>query len=341
MKSNIKKIAMFLLSLLFTFLALTVKAGVTESSTPAPQQQPAETTPGGNGIPGTCPTSGISASSGTTTLTSNCQVNGNVTLSGIATLSMTGAVLSIAGKVVMNDQAQLTITNGTLTFPQKLFGQYSLTLNNSAHLTLNNSKLVTSGTSRHLTMTWNAHNSSVVNVESSALSADGGNWLLGYFHDRSHLIMNNSTNLPTEVYPSDASQISISHSNLGDVVLEFMAGSVGTVNVPQRGKQGIDFDFGNSPGFNYSIHLVSTQGRLTLGSHPNSSMTVKGTGNVAELTPCNFHIILDGNTSPSHLSGFPVNGSYTPRNSPIRVTALLSLNSYLSRCNRRVVNICK
>ncbi len=59
---------------------------------------------------------------------------------------MTGAVLTVQGNIVLNDQAQLTVTNGGLTFPQTSFGQYSVSLNNSANLSLNNSSFVTNGT---------------------------------------------------------------------------------------------------------------------------------------------------------------------------------------------------
>jgi hypothetical protein len=47
---------------------------------------------------------------------------------------MTGAVLKVKGNIVLNDQAQLTVTNGGLAFPQTYFGQYSVTLNNMAKL---------------------------------------------------------------------------------------------------------------------------------------------------------------------------------------------------------------
>jgi hypothetical protein len=57
---------------------------------------------------------------------------------------MTGAVLKIKGNIVLNDQARLTVTNGGLTSPQTCFGQYFVTLNNSAKLSLNNASVVTS-----------------------------------------------------------------------------------------------------------------------------------------------------------------------------------------------------
>ena len=227
---------------------------------------------------------------------------------------MTGAVLTVSGNVVLRDQAQLTVTGGGLTFPQTDYFQYSISLRNSAHLTLNNSSLVTNGTSRNnLTVSLNAYDTSVVDFGSSTLSTSGGSWLLGSFHDQSQLTVNNSTSLPTEVYPLDSSEISVSNSNLGGIWLVFVSGSRATINVPQKDAQGkFNFDFGSSPGFNYSVHMVASRIRLGLNSHPNSTMIVNGNGlagaNDADLV---FGYHVENNTAPVTLSGLDVGSNVT------------------------------
>lgn len=268
--------------------------------------------PRGSTTPGTCPASGISSSSGAINLTSNCQVVGDVTLSGTASLTMTGAVLSVTGNIALNDQAQLRVTNGGLTFPQTDNFQYAVSLNNSARLTLNQSVLVTNGTAQNnFTATLNAYNTSVVDFEFATKSRDS--WLLGNFHDQSRLIVNSSTELPTEIYPSDASQISVANSNFAGLWLEFVSGSSGTINVPRQDAQGnFNLDFGNSPGFNYSVHMTAVRMRLGLNSHPNSRMTVNGSGtegtNDVALV---FGYYVDNNAAPLTIDGLDVGSDVT------------------------------
>jgi hypothetical protein len=267
--------------------------------------------PGGGGA---CPTGGISSSAGAVNLTSNCQVVGNINLSGTASLTMTGAVLTVAGNIVLRDQSQLTVTGGGLTFPQTDYFQYSITLRNSAHLTLTNSSMVTNGTSRNnLSMSLNAYDTSVANFASSNLSTSGGSWLLGTFHDQAQLTVNNSTNLPTEIYPLDSSGISVSNSSLGSIWLVFQSGSSATINVPQKDAQGnFNFDFGSSPGFNYSVHMAASRARLGLNSHPGSTMIVNGNGlagaNDADLI---FGYYIENNTAPVTLTGLDVGSDVT------------------------------
>jgi hypothetical protein len=264
---------------------------------------------------GTCPASGISSSSGAIDLAANCKVAGNITLSGTASLTMTGAVLKVKGNIVLNDQAQLTVTNGGLTFPQTSFGQYSVSLNNSSNLSLNNSTFVTTGIlNNHFTLAINAYNTSIVDFESSTLAWTGGSWLLGNFYDQSKLIVNSSTNVPTEIYPFDSSQISVSNSTYATLYLDFIAGSSGTINVPKQDAQGnFNFVFGNSPGFNYSINMIASKTRLGLESHPNSTMIVNG-GGAGSTTdvPMQFSYYVENNTAPVSINGLHV-GSDTTR----------------------------
>ncbi len=263
---------------------------------------------------GTCPVSGISSSSGAINLASNCKVGGNITLSGTASLTMTGAVLTVNGNIALNDQAQLTITNGGLTIPQIYYGKYSVSLNNTSNLSLNNSTIVTTGIfGIHFSMTLDAYNSSIVDFESSTLSSQGGNWLLGNFHDQSRLIVKSSSDLPTEIYPLDSSQISVSNSKFATLYIDFISGSSGTINVPHYDANGnFNFVFGNSPGFDYSINMTTSQTRLGLDSHPNSSMIVNG-GGAASTTdvPVQFSYYVENNTAPVSIKGLNVRSDTT------------------------------
>lgn len=132
-----------------------------------------------------------------------------------------------------------------------------------------NSSVVTSGISpNHYSMTFYAYNTSVVDFESSTLTTAGGSWVLGNFYDQSQLIANSSIFLPTEIYPSDSSRISVSNSVLATLYIDFISGSKGTINVPRYDARGnFNFVFGNSPGFNYSINVIASKTRLGLESH--------------------------------------------------------------------------
>jgi hypothetical protein len=256
--------------------------------------------------PGSCPASGISSSSGAINLTSNCKVGGNITLSGTASLTMTAAVLTVNGNIVLNDQAQLAITNGGLTIPQIYYNQYSVSLNNSANISLNNSTLVTTGIlNTYYSMTLEAYNNSVVDFESSTLSWQGGSWLLGNFHDQSQLIVDSSSDVPTEIYPFDSSQISVSNSTFAALYVDFISGSSATINVPQYDANGnFNFVFGKSPGFNYSINMTASQTRLGLESHPGSSMILNGggAGSTTDI-PVQISYYVENNTAPVSIKG--------------------------------------
>jgi hypothetical protein len=261
-----------------------------------------------------CPSSGISSASGAINLTANCQVAGNITLSGTASLTMTGAVLTVKGNIVLGGQAQLLITNGGLTIPQTTDFQYSLTLNNSSQLQVQNSTFVTNGTTaNNFSTTLNANNTSAVEFENSTLQVLGGSWLLGNFYDQSQLTVTGSTNLPTEIYPEDSSNVSVTNSNFAALWLDFLSGSNATINVPQYNKQGnFNFSFGNSPGFNYSVIMNASQCRLGLNSYPNSTMIVNGHGTSgANDVSLVFGYYVMNNTSPVSINSLTVGTSTT------------------------------
>lgn len=256
--------------------------------------------------PSSCPLSEVSSSSGAINLTADCKVGGNITLSGTASLTMTGAVLTVNGNIVLNDQAQLAITNGGLTIAQTHYNQYSIALNNSSKVNFNNATIVTTGISKtYYSMTLNAHNTSVVNIKSSTLSWKGGSWLLGNFHDQSQLIVDSSSSVPSEIYPFDSSQISVSNSTFPTLYVNFNSGSSATINVPQHDAKGkFNFVFGKRPGFNYSINMTASMTRLGLESHPGSSMILNGggTGSTTDV-PVQISYYVENNTAPVSIKG--------------------------------------
>ncbi|MGQ0444113.1 MAG: hypothetical protein ACT4O2_03030 [Beijerinckiaceae bacterium] len=258
---------------------------------------------------GDCPASGISASSGAINLTSNCKVGGNITLSGTASLTMTGAVLTVDGNIVLNDQAQLAITNGGLTIAQTYYNQYYIALNNSSKLNLNNSTLVTTGILKtYFSMTMEARNSSVVNVKSSTLSWQEGSWLLGNFRDQSQLFVDSSSRVPTEIYPFDSAQISVTNSSFPTLFVAFKSGSSATINIPKSDAKGkYNFVFGKSPGFDYSINMTASWTRLGFESHPGSRMILNG-GGAGSTTdaPVQISYFVENNTAPVTIKGLDV-----------------------------------
>jgi hypothetical protein len=141
---------------------------------------------------GTCPASGISSSSGAINLNSNCQVAGDINLSGTASLTMTDAVLTVQGNIVLNDQAVLTVINGGLTFPQTDYFQNWMYLNNNSQMIIKKSSFVTNATSnKSLGMFLKAYDSSVIIFEESTLLTKGS-WLITHFYDQAKLTVNNS-----------------------------------------------------------------------------------------------------------------------------------------------------
>jgi hypothetical protein len=231
--------------------------------------------------PSVCPSSGLTSSANTINLEGNCDIVGDLNLSGSAALTMTNGILSITGNIVLNDNSELTVTSGGLTFPQTNYSQYSITLNNNSQLTMTGSTLVTNATQQNnFSMNLNANDSSVANFEHSTLDASTGSWLLGNFNDQSTLNMTNTQNLPTEIYPVDASKISISSgSGFAAVWLEFASGSNGTVEIPTQDSEGnYNFSFGPGTGIDYSVNISASNGSLGLNSYPNSTMIVNGHG---------------------------------------------------------------
>jgi hypothetical protein len=238
-----------------------------------------------------------------------------VNLSGSAGLTMTGGVLTIAGNVVLNDNSQLSVTQGGLTFPQTNYSQYSITLNGNSQLTFNNAALITNGTKQNnFSMVLQANDSSSVNFENSTLNTSSGSWLLGHFNGNSSLTMVDTQNLPTEIYPADAATISISAgSSYGAVWLDFEPGSSGTVNIPTQDSQGnYNFAFGPGSGTAYAVNISSSQGRLGLNSHPDSTLIVNGNGAAgASDAGVVFGYYVENSTGLVSINGLSVGGDIT------------------------------
>jgi hypothetical protein len=231
--------------------------------------------------PAACPSSGLTSSAGTINLQGNCAIAGDVNLSGSAALTMTSGILSIQGNVVLSDSSQLTVTGGGLTFPQTNYSQYSVTLNGNSQLILKSSAWVTNGTQQNnFSMTLQANDSSAVDFEGSALDTSSGSWLLGSFGDNSKLTVNNTQNLPTEIYPSSASEISISSGSIFAAVwLSFPSGSNSTLQIPRKDSGGnYNFSFGPGTGIAYSVNISESGGGLGLSSYPDSTLIVNGDG---------------------------------------------------------------
>jgi hypothetical protein len=230
---------------------------------------------------GACPSSGLTSSAGSITLQGNCAIVGDVNLSGSAALTMTSGILTVQGNIILNDNAQLTVTGGGLTFPQTNYSQYSVTLNGNSRLTLKSSAWITNGTRQNnFSMVLQAQQSSVVDFEDSALDTSSGSWLLGSFGDNSKLTVNNTQNLPTETYPSSASEISIaSGSVFAAVWLSFPSGSNSTLQIPRKDSGGnYNFSFGPGTGIDYSVNISDSSGGLGLSSYPASTLIVNGNG---------------------------------------------------------------
>ena len=263
-----------------------------------------------------CPASGlISSSAGTINLQGNCTIAGDVNLSGAAVLTMTSGILSIQGNVVLNDAAQLSVTGGGLTFPQTNYNQYSVTLNGNSQLTLKGSTWVTNGTQQNnFSMLLQAQQSSVVDFEDSVLDTSSGSWLLGSFGDNSKLTINNTQNLPTEIYPSSASEISISSDSIFSAVwLYFPSGSNSTVQIPTQDSDGnYNFSFGPGTGIGYSVNISASSGRLGLNSYPNSTLILNGDG--ASATNDASVVIgyyVQNSTGPVNIDSLDVGGGIT------------------------------
>jgi len=208
---------------------------------------------------GSCPTSGFTSSSERLHLEGDCNIAGDVNLSGSAALTVTRGVLSIEGNVTLAGNAKLAVEGGVLGFPQTNYSQYSVTLNGNSNLSLRNSRWVTNATQQNnFSMLLAANDSSVVNFDGSLLDPSGGSWLLGSFRNHSRLNVVGSENLPTEIYPSGAAQISITReSSVSTVWLDFPPGSSGVVNVPVLDAHGnFDFSFGPGRGIAYSVRAA-------------------------------------------------------------------------------------
>jgi hypothetical protein len=299
---------------------------------------------------GVCPSTGLTSSANTLNLEGNCAIVGNVSLSGSAALTMTNGILSIAGNVVLNDSSQLTVTSGGLTFPQTNYSQYSITLNGNSQLTMTGSTLVTNATQQNnFSMDVNANDSSVANFENSTLNPNTGSWLLGSFSGQSTLNVNNSQNVPTEIYPNDAAKISISSGSGSTVWLNFPSGSDGTIEIPTRDSQGnFNFSFGPVTGIAYSVNISSSAGSLGLNSYPNSTMIVNGHGTSgANDLRVVFGYYIQNNTAPVSLNGLTggsnVTQEFTDQGRILQLNNVnlgpLSWQVYVSQSNNLPVSV--
>jgi len=205
-----------------------------------------------------CPSFGLTASTGVTNISGDCAVVGNIALSGSETLTMTNGILSVNGNIILSDNSLLSVTTGTLSFPQTNYSQYSITLNGSSKLTLKNSSFVTSSLENtHFPMSLTANNDSVADFEDSNLNTTTGSWLLGYFYNDSKLTVTNTQDIPTEIYPFDASTMSVSSSSFASMWLNFASGDAGIVNLPQLDTYGkYNFIFTPSHGNIYSVNIT-------------------------------------------------------------------------------------
>jgi hypothetical protein len=261
-----------------------------------------------------CPSSGLTTSSGATTIQGDCAVVGNINLSGTATLTATGGNLSVQGNITLSGQSVLSVANGALTFPQVNYSQYSIALNGSSQLTLNGSSFVTNATGQNnFSMALNANDNSVVRFENSKLNTNTGSWLLGNFYNNSKLNIINAQNLPTEIYPFNASTISVSSSSFAGVWLNFAPGDAGIVNIPGLDTYGnFNFKFTPSRGNIYSVNITSSNGRIGLNSHPNSTLIVNGNAlpgiNYANVV---FGYYVENSTAPVIINGLTVDGFVT------------------------------
>jgi hypothetical protein len=261
-----------------------------------------------------CPSSGITASSGVTNIQGNCTVVGNINLSGSATLAMTTGALFVKGNIILNDNSVFSVTAGTLIFPQTNYSQYSITLNGTSHLTMTASSFVTSSSNQtHFPMTLTATDHSVARFDNSFLNTATGSWLLGYFGNNSTLTVTNTQNLPTEIYPFDASTISVSSSSFAGMWLNFASGDMGIVNIPKFDSSGrYNFTFTPSKGNIYSVGITSGIGRIGINSHPKSTIIVNGAMSpVMNYANVVFGYYIENSTAPVVIDGLTVGGFLT------------------------------
>jgi hypothetical protein len=262
-----------------------------------------------------CPSSGLTASTGATTINGGCAVVGNITLSGSATLTMSNGNLFVSGNIVLNDNASLSVTTGTLTFPQSNFSQYSIKLYGASQFTVIDSSFVTNfAKQNNFAMSLNANDNSVVRFKNANLNTTSS-WLLGNFHNNSKLIVINTKNLPTEMYPFDASKISVSSSSFAGLWLNFASGDKGIVNVPKLDTNGkFNFIFTPSQGNIYSVNIATGSGRIGLNSHPNSTLTVNGnTSSLMNYVNVIFGYYVENSTAPVVIDGLTVGGFVTKK----------------------------
>jgi hypothetical protein len=298
-----------------------------------------------------CPTQGFVSSSSVLALERDCLIDGEVSLSGTSTLSMKSGVLTVRGQVVLGDDATLTVVDGGLVFPQTDYSQYSVTLRGRSALRLTRSGFVTNGTSaNNFSMSLEAHDQAEVSFDESRLDTNGGSWLLGNFHGHSKLNMVRADNLPTEVYPSEAASVSISSgSNFATVWLEFMPGSSGVVTLPTREASGnYSLSFGPTTGFDASVNITNSAGRLGLNSHPGSDIVVNGTGaSGTRDVDVVFGYYVRENTSDVSISGLTggpdVTRTFTDQGRRLQLNHVnlnpFSWQVYVSNTNGHVVQI--
>jgi hypothetical protein len=221
----------------------------------------------------TCPSTGF-VPTDNYLLQGDCTIPGTFELMGNGSLSLSNGILTIYGNLVLMNNAYVSIFNGGIKFPQLGYSEYGIYMQNNAILDMTNSTFVTNnGTDDNYSMAINVYNEALVFFNQSSLNTNTGSWLLGNFYEDSKLMVYESLNLPTEIYPSDSSVMSIERSNFAGLWLNFNSGSAATIEVPTLNDQGVfSFTFGGTPGFDYFVSLRNSICRLSLNSYPNSTM---------------------------------------------------------------------
>jgi len=253
--------------------------------------------------PFTCPPGRLDLDSGAHVGRDDCTVKGSVVLSGTASLTVVDANLVIDGHVMLSGDAVLKIENGTLTIANRSVMQYTITATDRARLEVVGGELRTNaGVDTNLSASYRGSGDSLLRFVNSELSAYR-NWLLADFSDRARLESVNSPALPCEIYPHDASTITISGADTRSRIwLEFRPGFRGRIeNLPGEHAP-FAYSFGrNTPALtNVEYQVDVTNARTTFGvnSHPRSHVTIRNNEG-----PITIGYWLDGGMETQPISG--------------------------------------
>ncbi len=262
-------------------------------------------------VPLACPgpLAPLALNSGTWQIGGVCSV-ASVHLSGSADVLVTGPRFLIQGDLLLDGDAILHIMTAEYVIAQQSTAQIHSETRDRSYLFVENARVVTNAAlTANITAFVDAHDDSTIRFQGCALDTRY-NWVLVYVRDRSTLFVDNSTQVPTESYPSGDSTVHVTGAATSMRVVLLMApGSNAELDDIPAGTT-FTYQFGRGTpgngGIGYLVDVQNSWVRWGISSGPKSHVAIRHNGQPVTLSYL-FALV----TQPTLLAGLRPAGPLT------------------------------